>query len=89
MRIDLAYGEGRLPIECPDGQVTVIEPLHTPELPDEKAAILEALMFPDKSPPLREMVKPDMRICILFTDITRATPNHRIIPWLLEYLADL
>jgi|TARA_B100001964_G_scaffold237896_1_gene302308 nickel-dependent lactate racemase len=89
VRIDLAYGEGRLPIECPDGQVTVIEPLHTPGLPDEKAAILEALMFPDKSPPLREMVKPDMRICILFTDITRATPNHRIIPWLLEYLADL
>jgi nickel-dependent lactate racemase len=25
-------------------------------------------------------------VCILFTDITRATPNDRIIPWLLEHL---
>ena len=27
------------------------------------------------------MIHPDDRICILFTDITRATPNDRIIPW--------
>ena len=27
-----------------------------------------------------------MRICIVHTDITRATPNDRLIPWLLAYL---
>ena len=50
---------------------------------------MDALSSPIQSPPLREIVKPDSRICILFTDITRATPNHRIIPWVLEHLADL
>jgi nickel-dependent lactate racemase len=28
------------------------------------------------------------RICIVFTDITRPTPNDRLIPWLLEYLLE-
>jgi nickel-dependent lactate racemase len=27
-----------------------------------------------------------MRVCVLFTDITRATPNDRLIPWVLAYL---
>jgi lactate racemase len=26
---------------------------------------------------------------ISFTDITRATPNERVIPWLLEYLKEV
>jgi nickel-dependent lactate racemase len=69
--------------------VTVIKPTHQPGLSDEKSALLDALMSPIGSPPLRELVKPDTRVCILFTDITRATPNDRIIPWLLEHLADL
>jgi nickel-dependent lactate racemase len=34
-----------------------------------------------------DWIKPHHRVCILFTDITRATPNHRLIPWLLEHLA--
>jgi nickel-dependent lactate racemase len=89
VKINLAYGEGQLPIVCPDKHVTVIEPTHQPGLPDEKSALLDALMSPISSPPLRELVKPNTRVCVLFTDITRATPNDRIIPWLLEHLADL
>ncbi len=89
MRIDLAYGKGHVPIECPDDRVTVIEPSHQPALPDEKRAVMDALSSPIQSPPLVEMIKPDTRVCVLFTDITRATPNHLIIPWLLEHLANL
>ena len=89
MRIDLAYGEGHIPVECPDDRVTVIQPTQQPALSDEKRAVIDALHSPIQSPPLRELIRPDTRICILFTDITRATPNHRIIPWLLEHLADL
>ena len=88
MNVNLAYGQGWLPVEFPDGQTTVIEPSHTPGLPDEKAAVLGALQSPIGSRPLRELVGPETRICILFTDITRATPNERLIPWLLEHLAD-
>ena len=31
-------------------------------------------------------MSPGSHVCISFTDGTRATPNNRLIPWLLEYL---
>ncbi len=86
MQVHLAYGQGQLPVEFPDGRTTVIEPSPRPGLPDERAALLAALEQPIGAAPLREWLKPDAKIVILFTDITRATPNHRLIPWLLAYL---
>ncbi len=56
-------------------------------LADERAAVREALERPHSARPLRDWVRPHSRVCILFTDITRATPNERILPWLLEHLA--
>ena len=89
MQVQLAYGQGQLPVELPDGRTTVIEPTHAPGLPDERAAILRALQEPIGAPPLRQWIKPGDRVCITFSDITRATPNERIIPWLLQHLADV
>ena len=86
MKVNLAYGSGHLPIEVPDDRTTVIEPAHIDGLADEKAAVLDALQNPIGSQPLLERISPDAKICIAFTDITRATPNDRIIPWLLEHL---
>ena len=86
MKVNLAYGSGHLPIEVPDDRTTVIEPAHIDGLADEKAAVLDALQNPIGSQPLLERISPDTKICIAFTDITRATPNDRIIPWLLEHL---
>jgi len=86
MIVNLAYGQGGLPVEFPGDCTTVIAPSHAPGLPDERVALFAALGNPVGSPPLRDCIKPGERICILFTDITRATPNHRLIPWLLEYL---
>src|SRR5688572_28043825 len=87
MKVNLAYGQGWLPVEFPDGRTTIIEPSHKPGLPDEKAAVVQALQQPIASKPLRELIGAQTKICILFTDITRATPNDRIIPWLLEHLS--
>ena len=89
MKINLAYGDGELPIECPEELATVIEPSHQPPLRDEKTAVINAIASPIESPGLREMVNSDTRVCIMFTDITRATPNDRVIPWLLEYLTEV
>jgi nickel-dependent lactate racemase len=86
MKVNLAYGQGWLPVEFPDGRTTVIEPSHTAGLADEKSAVLRALEQPIESKPLRELLTPKTKVCILFTDITRATPNDRLIPWLLEHL---
>ena len=87
MKVQLAYGQGHLAVEVPDGS-TVIAPAHNPGLPDEKGAVMAALSNPIGARPLREWIKPTDKVCIAFTDITRATPNDRIIPWLLEHLAD-
>jgi len=89
MKVNLAYGRGHLPVELPDDRTTVIKPAHTPGLSDERHAVLSALERPIGAPPLRDWIKPGHRVCILFTDITRATPNERLIPWLLEHLAHI
>jgi nickel-dependent lactate racemase len=89
MKINLAYGQGHLPINLPDDRTTVIAPAHRPGLTDEKGAVRAALAAPIGTRPLQEWIKAGDRVCIAFTDLTRATPNERLIPWLLEYLADV
>jgi len=89
MKVRLAYGQGHLLVELPDGLTTIIEPAHTPGLADERGAVLAALEKPIAARSLREWMKPGSRVCMVFTDITRATPNERLIPWLLDYLADV
>ena len=86
MKISLAYGRGHLDVELPDDRTTVIEPSHMAELPDERAAMVAALDAPVKCKPLREQISASTKIVIVHTDITRATPNDRLIPWLLAYL---
>lgn len=87
MKVQLAYGKGHLTVELPDGRTTVIQPTHRPGLADERGAVIQALENPIGAKPLRDLIKPGHKVCISFTDLTRATPNERIIPWLLQHLA--
>jgi len=89
MIVNLAYGESHLDVEFPADRTTVIEPANQPGLPDEQAAVLHALRNPISAPPLLDWIKPSSKVCILFTDITRATPNDRLIPWLLDHLREV
>ena len=89
MLVQLAYGRHGLNLELPGDRTVVLAPRYRPGLPDEKAALLEALDEPIATTPLRSWLKTDTRVCITFSDITRATPNDRLIPWLLEYLQEL
>ena len=88
MIVQLAYGNSTLAVDLPDSKTTIICPAHKPGLSDERAAVENALQNPIASPPLKQCICPSDRLCILFTDITRATPNERILPWLLEHLKD-
>ena len=88
--IKLAYGKDGLPVNFPDNwDVTVIEPEFIPALPDQSGAIVEALRAPIESPPLRELVKRGDTVGIVFSDITRPTPNHIILPAILQELSDI
>jgi len=86
MKTSLAYGRGVLDVEFPDDRTTIIEPTHQAGLGDERAAVCAALDSPIEVAPLRAQLSPEKTVCIVHTDITRATPNDRLIPWLLAYL---
>lgn len=60
-----------------------------PGIPDEAEALQTALRAPIASPPLGELVHPGDRVMIVHTDITRATPNDRILPVILQELESL
>ena len=85
-KISLAYGKSGLDILVPEN-ATVIEPHHVPGLANEKDAVLQALRNPVGTPPLKEMVTPQDTVAIVISDITRPTPNHKLVPWLIEELA--
>ena len=53
---------------------------------DVSAAIQTALAHPIGSAPLHELAKSGQRVCIVFTDITRASPDHLLVPALLAEL---
>ncbi|GMA99070.1 nickel-dependent lactate racemase [Pelosinus sp. IPA-1] len=85
-KVQLAYGKGSISIEVPQRAV-VVEPQHLESLKDEKAAVIAALRQPVGTPPLKEMVKATDRVAIVISDITRPTPNHKLVPWLIEELS--
>ncbi len=88
MIIKLAYGKTGLDLELSDElNVTLVEPAYVPGLPDQKAALREALQAPIQGPPLRDRVRPEDKVGVLFSDITRPTPNHLILPAVLDELA--
>jgi lactate racemase len=87
MRINLAYGKTGLPLELDDSlNVTVVEPIYVPALPEPAAAIRAALDGPIGSPPLRELLRAGMRIGVVFSDITRPAPNPLLLTAVLEVL---
>ncbi len=82
MIIQVPYGRSKLEVEPPDS-VDVVKGHFVPGLAGEPAALQAALRSPIGSTPLAEKVKPGDRVVIVHSDITRATPNDRILPVLL------
>src|SRR5512136_70275 len=82
MQVKLAYGRNGLTVNFPDF-AEVVTSRFVPGLPDEAAAIRDALRQPIGSPALAAKVRPGDKVVIAHSDITRATPNDRILPVLL------
>ncbi len=81
------FDRGELTFDLPAGwQGTVVESKTVPPIADVPAAVAEALAHPINSPPLRELAGPGDRVCIVFTDVTRASPDHLLVPPLLAEL---
>lgn len=81
------FDRGELPFELPAGMtgtVAVSQPI--PPVGDVPAAIAHALAEPINSPRLRELAGRGDTACIVFTDVTRASPDHLLVPALLSEL---
>jgi nickel-dependent lactate racemase len=85
MNVRVAYGTSGLELDLPENTL-VIEPSETPGLPDERSAFRSAVRAPIAAPPLRELIDSHDRVVIVTSDVTRATPNERLIPWILDEL---
>ena len=58
-----------------------------PPIADVPAAIDAALGLPVGCPPVRELAKQGDRVCIVFTDITRVSPDWLMVPPVLRELS--
>lgn len=85
-QVKLAYGKGQATVNVPD-DAEVIEPRHLAGIADEKAAVLAAMRKPFGTQPLKEMVKATDTVGIVIADITRPTPSHKLVPWIMEELS--
>lgn len=85
MQVELAYGRGKLTVRVPH-HADVVLPRELPGLPDEQAALQAALRNPLGCSALRDLVRPEDRVVIVFSDITRPMPNGRVLPVVLREL---
>ncbi|MCP4755777.1 MAG: nickel-dependent lactate racemase [Proteobacteria bacterium] len=85
MRVALPYGKSNIAVEVPDNS-TLIVPDGITALKNERDRAFEAMANPIGTPPLNEIVGTGDRVAIVISDITRPTPNHKIVPWIIEML---
>ncbi len=90
MKYNLSYGKTGHIIELPDRyQIDLIEPKQTECVDDQYKSIIDSLEKPYNCRPLKEIAESRNKIGIIFSDITRATPYHIIIPALLDELGHI
>lgn len=86
LKTSILYGKSNVEIDLPDHSV-LIEPTDIDALDDDTNAIRNALADPIGTKPLKEMVSANQTVAIVISDITRPTPNHILVPLILETLS--
>jgi lactate racemase len=85
----LPYGDSILRVALPSqNSYSILSAKHVPGIVDEREALRSALRRPVDSPGLKECVPDNARVVIITTDNTRHCPDDRIVPVILEELAD-
>jgi nickel-dependent lactate racemase len=82
--MEVPLGDGRVPIELPDCEVSVAEPAGSGAV-DTRQAARRAVADPH-GPSLTERVDPDDEVAVVVTDVTRATPDDVLLDVLLSGL---
>ena len=87
--VHLAYGETGLPAHLPADRTTVVEPQYEATLPDERAAVQQALRVPVAGPPLRARVRQGQTVAVSVCDATRPQPRELMVRAVLDELDGL
>lgn len=83
----IPYSKSFIEFDLPSSmQVSMVTSQSHPCIEDTLGATREALNHPVGTPPLRELVRRGDRVCIVFTDNTRASPDHLLVPAVLSEL---
>lgn len=83
------YSTGELVFRLPPGmRGHLVTSRPVPPVPDPAEAVRQALAHPVASPRLRDLARGGARVCIVFTDVTRASPDHLLVPPLLAELEE-
>jgi nickel-dependent lactate racemase len=81
------YGKTVLEFDLPPGmRGTLVKSEAVQPLTDVEGAIAKTLSTPINSPPLDQLAHPGDRVCIVFTDITRDSPDQVLIRPILQQL---
>ncbi len=82
------YGDTELEVDFPASwDVTVCTHRGDGTPPLSEAGFRKAFANPIGTPPIREGAKGKKEVCILFDDLSRATPSADLVPYVLEELA--
>lgn len=83
----IPYSKSFIEFNLPSSvQVSLVTSQAKPFIEDVIGATRVALDHPIGSQPLRELARRGDRVCIVFTDTTRASPDHILVPALLSEL---
>ena len=81
------YSRETLEFEVPDDmEATVLKSKVMQPVDDPHQATSDALASPIDSPALSKLVKPGDKVCLVFTDVTRACPDYLLVPPILHEL---
>jgi nickel-dependent lactate racemase len=87
--VQLPFGKIDVEAQIPTKNlIGVFEPRKTARAADEQLLITQALRHPIGSSRLRELVRPGQKVAILASDLTRPCPSSRLLPSVLQELAD-
>ncbi len=87
VEFELPYGSSTVRVRVPERNVAfVLEPHHVAGIDDEAGAVRDALRNPLGQKPLADAVQPQDNVVVIVTDNTRACPDDRLLPPILQEL---
>ncbi len=90
MKVSLNYGEEKLNLTIPDNNYSgTLSPKDVAPVPDPIYEVKLAMSNPIGSKRLKELVRPDHKIVIIVSDITRPSPSSILLPPILGELREV